>query len=310
MNDLDLSVSHISQLNQQCEEIPEVPEEASSANITPRRLEEENEELAKMNEENRNASPLFGIVDKLEKIREHEKPLAEEENQYRISKFNIDKELELPESPDMDLSILSSLNTSHQENMILSPNNLSSSNISFTSGNFQNTNSNMKNPPKIPMLNLSKIKSPNAASRINFSLNLSAISENQNSQDASYTRKTQQEKRNWHQKSQQMVCHSTYDTTKTPSTACFVKKESRADRTMGDSFINDANMITDYITQPHHKRRISNLDLTFEKSDDKDDQENFLSSTHTSDKDSGFGASHWNFGSRRGKHSRVHKPSY
>ena len=42
----------------------------------------------------------------------------------------------------------------------------------------------------------------------------------------------------------------------------------RDDKSLGDSFINDANMITE-IFESQHTRQVSNLDLTFEKSIEK-----------------------------------------
>lgn len=92
------------------EEIPEVIEEASSVNITPRRLEEENEEILKLAEEQRNVSPLFGGNKQQLNIFEEEKAIFLDTNV--VTKFNIDREIELPNDVEMDVSILSSFENS------------------------------------------------------------------------------------------------------------------------------------------------------------------------------------------------------
>jgi hypothetical protein len=119
--------------------IPEVPEEASSANITPRRMEEEKEEIARMMENNFK-SPLFGTRKHSEEKYENERSLILDADPNVITKFNIDKELVLPKDGDINISILSSLDNSKNDDFIFGQNeeDLSTSNFSFTSGNFDN----------------------------------------------------------------------------------------------------------------------------------------------------------------------------
>ena len=81
----------------------------------------------------------------------------------------------------MNISIVSSVDSNPDDDYLISPNNWSNSNISFSSSNFkskENYNNKVK-PPVIPKLNLSKVKSPFENSRDIFSLNLSGISGNQ-----------------------------------------------------------------------------------------------------------------------------------
>ena len=124
MNDNDFSIGPITQWNKHCEEIPEVPEEASSANITPRRMEEENEELLKLEEERRNVSPLFGEK-KNSNINEETNSLFEDPSPNIITKFNIDREIELPKDAEMDISVLSSFDDSESGEYIFGDNDLS-----------------------------------------------------------------------------------------------------------------------------------------------------------------------------------------
>jgi hypothetical protein len=295
----------MSQLQKQCEEIPEVPEEASSANITPRRMEEENEELARANEEYRNQSPLFGIVQKLNKIKEMEKPLKEKKqnNAFGIAKFNIDREVEIPRDAEMDLSILSSLDSSQNEDVSLNSNELDASNISFNSGNFQNINTSSKKPPNIPMLNLSKIKSPHATVGMNFSLNLSAISGNQSGVETSLVNGVNFSAQNFDKKGgPSKYIHKRNDSTKSHLKRA---KKVKFDSKIENSFINDVNMITECIA-PQHNHKISNLDLTFEKSDSKDNSEDFWPKEKLSSGKK-FKKTHWNFGSKRLRAARVQK---
>ena len=125
MKDNDFSIGLISQWQRKpFEEIPEVMEEASSANITPRRLEEENEEILKLEEERRNVSPLFGKNKKELKMFEREDLLFENPSPNVITKFNIDKEIKFPQDVQMDISILSSF-TDSEEGDILNSHELS-----------------------------------------------------------------------------------------------------------------------------------------------------------------------------------------
>mmetsp|Transcript_14444 Transcript_14444/g.12718 ORF Transcript_14444/g.12718 Transcript_14444/m.12718 type:complete len:268 (-) Transcript_14444:610-1413(-) len=124
MEETDFSIGQINQWNKNCEEIPEVPEEASSANITPRRMEEENEEILKLAEEKRNESPLFG-KNNVPEVVEIDNSMFADPNPNIITKFNIDREIELPKDAEMDLSILSSLDDSEAEDSIFGPNDLS-----------------------------------------------------------------------------------------------------------------------------------------------------------------------------------------
>ena len=324
ITDVEFFISPLAQWQQHCEEIPEVPEEASSANITPRRLEEENEEIAKLNEEQRNGSPLFGPrkTSKERYLEEKEAPLIEDQDEDLISKFNIDRELQIPKDADVDLSILSPLDSSDEdddEEYLMSPNDISCANISFSSGNFQNsvTKQPVSKAPYIPKLNLSKIKSPHGNSKINFSLNLSAISGNQSvndttcpsSNNVTYMQPSKNEKL------QQRGGHKRCESTKNPMNSKFVnRRDEKAEKGLVDSFINEANMITEIFgTQKHHNRRISNLDLTFERSDSKeDDSESWAKEKQSSQKKSknAFTGSHWNFGSKRTKQPKHQRSTF
>ena len=70
----DFVISMIPQIKH-FEEIPEVPEEASSANITPRRPEDEQDDLANIEIVDLNQSPLFGIL-KLNNIKRVNKQMV------------------------------------------------------------------------------------------------------------------------------------------------------------------------------------------------------------------------------------------
>jgi hypothetical protein len=101
-------------------------------------MEEEKEEIARMIENNFK-SPLFGSRKRSPEIFEVEKSLVLNAYPNVVTKFNIDKELELPKDGDMNISILSSLDNSKNDDYIFGPNgDLSPSNMSFTSGNFEN----------------------------------------------------------------------------------------------------------------------------------------------------------------------------
>lgn len=202
-------------------------------------------------------------------------------NQRLVSKFNIDKELEIPKGDEMNLSILSSLNNSQEEYEVDS-NEISASNLSFTSGSFVNVESGESNSkaPKIPLLNLSKINQGHKNSGVNFSLNLSAISGNQSIHDTTCP-------------SDKDNLHNYFD-------------HKRSD---SNTMINEL-----FGTQTHHNRRVSNLDLTFEKSDSKDEESNnwFKESVQSSQKKkkSGFKGAHWNFGSKRSKNYKQKSQLY
>lgn len=95
------------------------------------------------------------------------------------------------------------------------------------------------------------------------------------------------------------------------------KRADKDDKSMDLSFINDANMITEFFdSKPLNKETPtewvgnSNLDITFDKSDDKEDTKNWVQqkpSNYSSSKNSDFKGGHWNFGSRRQKQHKSQK---
>ena len=316
INDNEFSIGLINQWQKKpFEEIPEVIEEASSANITPRRLEEENEEFLRLAEERRNGSPLFDEDKNTNRIYPGKILSMRLLNVYCIffivsivynvivSKFNIDKEIELTKDVEMDISVLSAFNESEGEN-ILNSHELSDWDISFTSANFQNQNNsqNISKQLKVPMLNLSKVKYPSLGGHQPImSLNLSAISGNQSANDKSnnstsspcivnpsFYKECKRSRNNEHGR---YNSNNTYATTQ--------NSQKKEDKSLGDSFIKDVNIITD-IFDSQHTKQVSNLDLTFENEEKSPYEKTKLSDY---DKEGGFYIPNLNFGSKRDQKS-------
>ncbi|CAI2384446.1 unnamed protein product [Moneuplotes crassus] len=299
-NEHDFSIGTMSQWqNNDFEEIPEVPEEASSANITPRRMEEEDEEILKLAEEGRNPSPLFEGK-KSNEIFETRKCFFATSRLQTIPKFNIDREIELPQDAEMNISVLSSFEGSPEED----PNVLSACDLSFTSNNLQNMNTseNISKPPtKVPVLNLGKMKTAsNIGHKPKLSLNLSAISVAQSASDTpketipnpAFFKESKRSRNNEHQR---YSSKNTYATT--------LNSAKKEEGSLCDSFIKDANMIAE-IFESQHTRKVSNLELTFEKSDDQEEGSKMdpLRLINLPTGKARFSVAHWNFGSRRLKH--------
>ena len=80
----------------------------------------------------------------------------------------------------------------------------------------------------------------------------------------------------------------------------------KEDKGLWDSFINDANVLTELIiNNPTHGRKISNLDLTFEKNESQIEENSFKQNKldNKALKDV-FKKSHWNFGSKRNRRTK------
>ena len=82
---------------------------------------------------------------------------------------------------------------------------------------------------------------------------------------------------------------------------------------MGDSFFNDANMITE-IFDNQNNQQVSNLDLTFEKSIEKEQKSSYIHKqklkNYKKGRKGGFTGSHWDFNFKKSKGQLRNKENY
>ena len=320
--------------------IPEVPEEASSAAVTPRLMEEEGD-VVDLNIDIKNHIQFNDKISK--QTRDNTTvgiPSITEEQNDNINRLLGDSR-DFGESPNLDISILSIVD-SEPNNSFTSPNDESNKIDISLGSNTLKFKETCKNP-KVPMLDLSKIKSPFADKKPNFSLNLSAISGEKCNQDNSLTFSSQKieievqngknkkiknhnakHKRNGSFKSQMDKRFPNNQNRRSKNNSDFYMNSSNIKikedsfqkscekSNLNDSFINEANFFTEIVNkQNKHKRNISNLDLTFEKSDSKEDKNHVDDDIWVQDsvikvKNSkkAFSGAHWNFGSKSSKNNK------
>mmetsp|Transcript_14444 Transcript_14444/g.12719 ORF Transcript_14444/g.12719 Transcript_14444/m.12719 type:complete len:154 (-) Transcript_14444:70-531(-) len=150
------------------------------------------------------------------------------------------------------------------------------------------------------MLNLSKVgnkpkngKTPtNGGHQPTLSLDLSGISMNKSINNDS---------------SNISILNNNYDHHRNESSNTYATTQishKRNEKSFGDSFMNDANLISEiFDNQDDHQ--VTNLDLTFEKSIEKEHQQtsnhNVKLTNYKKSKKGAFGKSHWNFGGKKSK---------